>query len=337
MILLIPAIFRCGSASIKSQEGDIGSVSLDTLIVINDRDRLERLIVRGAPVNRVSSLGLRPLHVALMNDNGELAGLLLKNGASVIYGGPYSAHPYPPNVLKWREEGKTFFLTFDLGIDDGNLDHILTVLKKYNIRATFFITGIFLKKYPGQVRRLVRDGHTAGNHTMTHTMYYYTKEHLVRELRANEELFREVTGNSMVRIWRSPGLQHIYRPWQVEAAFAAGYRHIDVSLLNLDYTAPGDERYIPNDRFMNIFTSHVDSALDDRYYISGQVYDYYSRRAKKSDYRGIIMLMHAEKYRAGKLDFVHVLEPLILHLIKKGYYFDTLERFGPAALKLRGL
>ena len=336
-LFLVSLPMECGTSSVRLFNDANIPLHIDTIIALNDRENLDAIFSRGEDLNRANSLGFRPLHIAMMNHNREMAGLLLEKGAHVNFTGPYSPAPFPPNVIKWKEISRTFFLTFDLGVDNTHLDYILGILKKYRITATFFITGIFIKKYPAQVMRIVQEGHVAGNHTLTHTMYYSTKSQLVTELTSNEKLFHAVTGRKMSGIWRSPGLQHIYRPWQVEAAYAAGYRHIDVSLLSLDYTPPGDERYINNDRFMTVFTGHVDSGLDERYYISSPTYYYFLRNVKKPDYRGLILLMHSEKYRRDRLDFIYCLESIITHLISRGYYFDNFRRFGIDRMKIKEL
>ena len=60
--------------------------------------------------------------------------------------------------------GKTVYLTFDDG--PGPYTHaLLQVLKKYNVKATFFVVG---DKNPDLLREIVREGHSIAIHTSCH-------------------------------------------------------------------------------------------------------------------------------------------------------------------------
>ncbi len=61
----------------------------------------------------------------------------------------------------------TIALTFDDGPND-NIPYILDVLKQYNMKATFFLIGYNVYKYPAYVQRIVDEGHQIGCHTYTH-------------------------------------------------------------------------------------------------------------------------------------------------------------------------
>lgn len=61
----------------------------------------------------------------------------------------------------------TVALTFDDG-PNNNIPHILDVLKQYNMKATFFLIGYNIYKFPQYVQRIVDEGHQIGCHTYTH-------------------------------------------------------------------------------------------------------------------------------------------------------------------------
>ncbi|MDB5084047.1 MAG: chitooligosaccharide deacetylase [Bacilli bacterium] len=67
----------------------------------------------------------------------------------------------PPNV-------RQVALTFDDGPDDLWTPRILDVLRHYNVHATFFLVGHRAEAHPEVLRRIVREGHVAGNHTYDH-------------------------------------------------------------------------------------------------------------------------------------------------------------------------
>jgi len=64
--------------------------------------------------------------------------------------------------------GPHIALTFDDGPHPTNTPKLLDMLKKRNIKATFFVVGPNARRYPGIMKRMVAEGHEIGNHTMTH-------------------------------------------------------------------------------------------------------------------------------------------------------------------------
>ena len=59
-------------------------------------------------------------------------------------------------------------LTFDDGPDPVVTPAVLDALAEASVRATFFVIGRRARKYPQLVERIVREGHTLGNHTYYH-------------------------------------------------------------------------------------------------------------------------------------------------------------------------
>ena len=59
-------------------------------------------------------------------------------------------------------------LTFDDGPDAVYTPMILNILKEKDVKATFFLVGNNMKKYPDVTKRIINEGHTVGNHTMNH-------------------------------------------------------------------------------------------------------------------------------------------------------------------------
>ena len=64
----------------------------------------------------------------------------------------------------------TVALTFDDGPTVEFTPQILAILKKYNIKATFFMVGESAKAHPEIVKMVMADGHAIANHSMTHPM-----------------------------------------------------------------------------------------------------------------------------------------------------------------------
>jgi peptidoglycan-N-acetylglucosamine deacetylase len=64
---------------------------------------------------------------------------------------------------------KIVALSFDDGPTPEGVDAVLGELEPRGIKATFFLIGNWMEKWPGQARRLVGAGHELGNHTYSHT------------------------------------------------------------------------------------------------------------------------------------------------------------------------
>jgi peptidoglycan/xylan/chitin deacetylase (PgdA/CDA1 family) len=59
-------------------------------------------------------------------------------------------------------------LTFDDGPVRTNTSRILNVLSSYRVKATFFVIGQRVRRYPRLVKREYREGHSVQSHTYTH-------------------------------------------------------------------------------------------------------------------------------------------------------------------------
>jgi polysaccharide deacetylase family sporulation protein PdaB len=81
--------------------------------------------------------------------------LINNNMKSLYYAGP--------------EQEKQVALTFDDGPDNHFTIQILDILKKNNVKATFFIVGEKAKAHPEVVKRIVNEGHVIGNHSWDHS------------------------------------------------------------------------------------------------------------------------------------------------------------------------
>ncbi len=66
------------------------------------------------------------------------------------------------------QDEKRIIITFDQGYENGYTADILDTLKEKNVKAIFFLTGDYAKKEESLVKRMIQEGHTLGNHGMTH-------------------------------------------------------------------------------------------------------------------------------------------------------------------------
>ena len=70
--------------------------------------------------------------------------------------------------IKERDGRKTVYITFDDGPIPECTPWLLDLLDRYGIKATFFMVGDNVRKYPELYADIMRRGHRAGNHTMHH-------------------------------------------------------------------------------------------------------------------------------------------------------------------------
>jgi|GEM_PF-208790 len=118
----------------------------------------------------------------------------------------YEYHGFGSNegIIRRGPSKKVVALTFDDGPSPEYTPLILDVLKKHNVKATFFLVGKHVKKYPDVARRILAEGHEIGNHTYSHRdLVPSTIKKLKREILQNQELIKEYLGVE-TRLFRPP-------------------------------------------------------------------------------------------------------------------------------------
>ncbi len=79
-----------------------------------------------------------------------------------------SSQVFSPVVNRGPAESRNVVLTFDDGPAPPFTEQILDILAEHGISATFFLCGKNVERHPEIARRIVREGHTIGNHTYSH-------------------------------------------------------------------------------------------------------------------------------------------------------------------------
>ncbi len=134
-----------------------------------------------------------------------------------------------------KAASKNIYLTFDAGYENGYTESILDVLKEEQVPAVFFLVGDYIESNPELVRRMVEDGHTVGNHTMTHLdmSAIESEEAFRREIEGLEKLFTKITDHDMKKFYRPP--QGKYSEANLKMAKELGYNTIFWSLAYVDW------------------------------------------------------------------------------------------------------
>jgi peptidoglycan/xylan/chitin deacetylase (PgdA/CDA1 family) len=81
---------------------------------------------------------------------------------------------------KGRRGSKQIALTFDDGPNDPHTVHLLEVLSKHNVHATFFLIGRYVRLRPDLAREIGKRGHIIGNHTFSHPLLTFQSPESIR-------------------------------------------------------------------------------------------------------------------------------------------------------------
>ncbi len=182
-----------------------------------------------------------------------------------------------------RDDNK-IAITFDCAWNDEDIDSILDTLDKYNCKATFFVVGDWVEKYPDALKKISERGHEIGNHSYNHADYTkMSAEAIIADLDKCDAVIEQVTGKKP-HLMRAPSGG--YNDTVIKAVDKSGRTYIQWSVDGIDY---GD-------------------ALPQ---------DIYDRSVKKTEAGDIILLHNGTKSTANVL-------PKILEALECKFEFATI-------------
>lgn len=153
-----------------------------------------------------------------------------------------SASPSGKAYRKGTDQGRQIALTFDDGPSLQNTEEILSILKEYGIRATFFVIGENAAADPQRIRMIHEAGHEIGNHTYTHAyISQIEKEALREEIQKTEDVLKNITGERP-SVFRPPG--GYYDEQSLAVLEEMGYRNILWSLDTRDWSMPKSDTIV---------------------------------------------------------------------------------------------
>lgn len=148
----------------------------------------------------------------------------------------YEYHGFGPQegiVRRGRTDGSKVALTFDDGPSPIYTPQILDILKEKKVKATFFLVGKHVEKYPEVAKRIVDEGHEIGNHTYSHRdLVPATRATVVKEIKKAEKAIETVCGQKPV-LFRPP--RGIYSNAVRKIILEAGYTIILWSVSTQDW------------------------------------------------------------------------------------------------------
>jgi polysaccharide deacetylase family sporulation protein PdaB len=102
-----------------------------------------------------------------------------------------------PNLLllKGPATSNKVALTFDDAPDSQYTPQVLDILKKYQVKATFFLVGRQAEKHPNMAKRIAREGHIIGNHSYNHALFTkLTDEQFVTQITRTQKVIKATIG-----------------------------------------------------------------------------------------------------------------------------------------------
>lgn len=139
-------------------------------------------------------------------------------------------------------ERKLIYLTFDDG-PGKYTDMVLEILDEYDVTATFFMVGRFMRNNPDKVRVVNDSENLIGCHSMTHDYraIYKDTASITSDIEEWEGMLFEITGEEVTeRLYRFPGgstcsaIEADTFPELYEAVRELGYRSFDWTCANND-------------------------------------------------------------------------------------------------------
>jgi peptidoglycan/xylan/chitin deacetylase (PgdA/CDA1 family)/glycosyltransferase involved in cell wall biosynthesis len=143
---------------------------------------------------------------------------------------------FGPVVARVRADQPVVALTFDDG-PSAYTAQVLDILASYQVKATFFVIGMNVEKYPDLARRIVAEGHAIGNHTYSHPLLGPVESpgRFQHELERADVAIRAATGVTP-RLFRPP--RGLRSPWMMRLARSDGYQVVTWSVSPDDWLHP---------------------------------------------------------------------------------------------------
>ncbi len=195
-------------------------------------------------------------------------------------------------IKKGDESKKAIALTFDDGPDEDFSPQILDILKKYNVKATFFMVGQKVGWNPAIAKRAADEGHEIGNHTFSHiNICNSSNEQINNEINKTQKIIKDITGKEP-KFFRPP------------------YRAINENLFN-----------IMKSKDMKVV---LWSDLDTKDWSNPGVYNIIKSIEDNAENGTIILLHDYNKVRNNKSQTIQALEKIIPKMQSLGYEFVTI-------------
>lgn len=133
-------------------------------------------------------------------------------------------------------------LTFDAAWGNDDTAKIMEILKKHEVKVTFFMTGGWVDSYPDDVKMILAQGHDLGNHSLNHkNMSKLSNDEKEKEIMDVHGKVKELTGYDMF-LFRPP--YGDYDSALIKTVKKCGYYAIQWDVDSLDWKDYGVDSII---------------------------------------------------------------------------------------------
>lgn len=130
-------------------------------------------------------------------------------------------------------------LTFNCAWNDSDIDKIISLLKKYNVNASFFVVGTWAEKYPEALKKITDSGFEIGNHSYNHSHYSkLSKTQILEDIQKCDDIIYNITQK---KSYLFRGAYGEYNNDTISACDESGRIYIQWSLDSLDYKSQSPE------------------------------------------------------------------------------------------------
>ena len=123
---------------------------------------------------------------------------------------------FESRCTRFQTQNHEIWLTIDDGPDPVDTPQILSLLAQHQARATFFVIGNRAQQYPDLIREILRQGHTIGNHTLTHpvkSFWIAFTSRIEREIDDASLALKKIEAESISPFFRAPvGMVNFFLP-----------------------------------------------------------------------------------------------------------------------------
>lgn len=159
-------------------------------------------------------------------------------GTAAVLGGATYAALWPQSqifgpVLVAPRRPKEIALTYDDGPNDVATERLLEVLARYDVRATFFMIGRYVRQRPEIARAVAAAGHVIGNHTQDHPWLPWQTATRIRQQLTDCNAALEDTLGIPIRLFRPP--HGARRPYVLRVARDLGLTTVQWNIIVSDW------------------------------------------------------------------------------------------------------
>ena len=181
---------------------------MDDFVIRRRKRRRRQIIRRIIFLSLVCAVIIAVAAFAMHAKSKKESDTALRTAAETIYPlKPETEANLDTAILK-KDNVKTCSLPFDDGPTASVTPRILDILRRYNVKATFFTVGTLIENNKNIAYREYDEGHLLANHSYSHNYsdFYASKENFMSEIDKTYNLIYEITGEKdYPRVFRFPG------------------------------------------------------------------------------------------------------------------------------------